>query len=42
MVLLVSLVGPLGAAEPEVAGYLVAAHVAVGATIALGLRRPVR
>ncbi|WP_165800059.1 DUF6069 family protein [Isoptericola sp. CG 20/1183] len=41
-VLLVSLAGPLGAATQEAAGFLVAEHVAVGATIALGLRREVR
>jgi hypothetical protein len=41
VVLLVSLAGPLGAATREATGFLVAEHVAVGATIALGLRRAV-
>ena len=40
-VLLVSLAGPLGGATREAAGFLVAEHVAVGATIALGLRHKV-
>lgn len=39
VVLLGSLAGPLGAATREAVGFLVAEHVAVGATIALGLRR---
>ncbi|GAA1728446.1 hypothetical protein GCM10009809_25030 [Isoptericola hypogeus] len=39
VVLLVSLAGPVGAAGTAVMGLLVAEHVAVGATVALGLRR---
>ena len=37
VVLLVSLLGPLGAATPAAAGLLVAEHVAVGSAVALGL-----